>query len=88
MSPTIDEFLTRCARFARLHPAAVLDMPEPELAVDPRAPAHHLRRTRERARARMFTTARLALKPAPAAIPDLFTFTDKPESQTACPHRV
>lgn len=85
MSPTVDEFLSRCTRFARLHPAAVLDMPEPELAVDPRASAHHLRRTRETARTRMFTTARLALKPAPAAsTPDLFTTL---ESHTACPHR-
>ena len=82
MSPTVHEFLTRCTQFARLHPAAVLAMPEPELAVDPRAPAHHLRRTRARARARMVTTARLALKPAANRTPDLFsTF----ESQTACP---
>ncbi|KQQ85853.1 hypothetical protein [Aureimonas sp. Leaf324] len=82
MSPTVDEFLSRCTQFARLHPAAVLAMPEPELAVDPRAPAHHLRRTRERARARMVTTARLSLKPTWATTPDLFTAM---ESATACP---
>ncbi|WP_279480318.1 hypothetical protein [Aureimonas sp. SK2] len=86
MSPTVDEFLSRCTQFARVHPAAVLAMPEPELAVDPRAPAHHLRRTRETARARMVTTARLALKPSQAATkPDLFTSL---ESHTACPHSV
>ena len=45
------------------HPAAVLAMAAPELAVDPRAPAHHLRSTCELARKRMFATARLALKP-------------------------
>lgn len=72
MSPTVAEFLARCTRFARLHPAAVLDMQEPELAVDPRASVHHLRRTRRDARQRMFTTARLALKPSKPSLPDLF----------------
>lgn len=71
MTRTIDEFFARCTSFARRHPDAVLEMPAPELAVDPRASAHHLRRTCETARQRMFITAKLARKPSPIA-PDLF----------------
>ncbi|MBK1625226.1 hypothetical protein CKO32_16830 [Afifella marina DSM 2698] len=43
------------------HQDEVIAMPEPELAIDPGAPAHHLRSTRECARWRMQTTARLII---------------------------
>lgn len=69
---TAAEFLSACASFARRHPAAVLEMERPELAVDCRASAHHLRTTVVAARKRMTTTAKLALRPAEANLPTLF----------------
>ncbi|EAU40197.1 hypothetical protein FP2506_11592 [Fulvimarina pelagi HTCC2506] len=68
---TASEFIRSCVAFARRHPAAVLAMPEPELAVDPRARAHHVRTVCERARNQMKTTARLCLRTA-SIQPDLF----------------
>lgn len=67
MTTTIAEFTKRAVAFARKHPDAVLDMKAPELAVDPRAYARHLRSTCSAVRQQMFTTARLAL-----VTPDLF----------------
>ena len=82
---TASEFLSACASFARRHPAAVLEMAAPELAVDPRASARHVRTTVLQARKRMITTAKLTLRTAAiasdgAAAPDLFT---TPERLTA-----
>lgn len=72
MTRPADAFVSACVGFARRHPAAVLEMPEPELAVDARARAHHLRSTCEHARTRMITTARLALRLRPGQTADLF----------------
>ena len=77
---TAGEFVAACSAFARRHPAAVLEMPAPELAVDARASAHHVRSTVLQARKRMFTTARLTLRTAAIAggaadETDLFTPT-------------
>ena len=72
------EFVAACSAFARRHPAAVLEMPAPELAVDPRASAHHVRTTVIQARKRMVTTAKLTLRTAAiagGAEDDLFTQT-------------
>ncbi|MAU96195.1 MAG: hypothetical protein CMP81_09940 [Fulvimarina sp.] len=82
---TTGEFLTACTSFARRHPAAVLEMAAPELAVDPRASARHVRTTVLQARKRMITTAKFTLRTAAiasegAADPDLFT---TPERLTA-----
>ena len=80
---TAGEFVAACSAFARRHPAAVLEMPAPELAVDHHAPAHHVRRTCLDARRRMQTTAKLTLKTAAIAPgPDLFTQPEH-ESLTA-----
>ncbi|TFF20508.1 hypothetical protein E3C22_16495 [Jiella endophytica] len=82
---TAGEFLLACSAFARRHPAAVLEMAAPELAVDHRAPAHHVHTTVLQARKRMLTTAKLTLRTAAIAAggptdPDLFT---TPERLTA-----
>lgn len=73
MSASIDDFFQRATAFARTFPEATLAMPAPELAVDDRARARHLKRTCERVRARMMTTARLALRQSCPSTPDLFT---------------
>ena len=70
--------MAACAAFARRHPAAVLEMAAPELAVDPRASARHVRTTVLQARKRMITTARLTLRTAALSggtSPDLFEQT-------------
>ncbi|RLQ88882.1 hypothetical protein [Notoacmeibacter ruber] len=72
---TAGEFIAACASFARCHPSAVLDMPAPELAIDPRASAHHVRSTVLAARQRMKTTAKLALRQQASDPTDLFTHT-------------
>ena len=64
---TAGEFVAACSAFARRHPAAVLEMPAPELAVDARASSHHVRTTVLQARKRMFTTAKLTLRTAAIA---------------------
>lgn len=75
---TAGEFLAACTAFARRHPAAVLEMPAPELAVDDRASARHVRQTCLDARRRMQTTAKLTLKTAAIApSPDLFTADER-----------
>lgn len=80
---TAGEFLAACTVFARRHPAAVLEMAAPELAVDDRASAHHVRRTCLDARRRMITTAKLTLRTAAIEPkPDLFT-TPEDERLTA-----